>query len=445
MRPPLSIAFVILGACGGSDDAKTPDSDPGNHPPPRVIPGGGIGDGAVDGVVNLYVIDDATRLPVTGAMVEVGTLAGTTDATGLFVANGVIGAQTVAVAAPNYESTLWIGANGANVTIDLTPAIDAVPDQANLSGAILGFEAITLPAGHDKTAVVVYSQDDKATSAANNIATANSTNFCDTGVVTGACTFTVTTRTGAVALAAVILDHDLNGTPSNPADDTYTVIGWATRTGITVVNGIAQTGQDLTMVAAGDLGSLTIALGTPPSGLQTVEAVVGIDLAVGGTLDLPLATPLSPSNTMMLAPLLAAFPGATYRLTGIANNGSTAAASQSVTLDRGLTTTSLASSAWLSPPVGLQLTRTGGSWTAIAGALIQSASYDDATGMHLLNVTPFDGSTAFTIPALVALPTTGTLSAKGSALAGDIDLTNFALDTDSTKITASSSQPLSVD
>src|SRR5690242_4418442 len=73
--------LALLAACGG-DDSSSPDAPTGNHPDPMVIPGGGISGGAVDGVVNLYVIDDATRMPVSGATVRVGTVDGTTDATG---------------------------------------------------------------------------------------------------------------------------------------------------------------------------------------------------------------------------------------------------------------------------------------------------------------------------------------------------------------------------
>src|SRR5947199_5218060 len=100
--------FALLGlfaaSCGGNDSAPRPDAPTGNHPPPRVIAGGGIGDGAIDGVVNLYVIDDATRMPVSGATVRVGGMDGTTDATGLFVATSVEGPQTISVKATGYRS-----------------------------------------------------------------------------------------------------------------------------------------------------------------------------------------------------------------------------------------------------------------------------------------------------------------------------------------------------
>src|ERR1043165_5454588 len=98
----IGLALCVLVACGDDSGMATPDSPTGNRPPPRVIPGGGIGDGAIDGVVNLYVMDDATRTPLANATVRVGTLDGTTDATGLFVAEGVVGPQTVLAEMDNY-------------------------------------------------------------------------------------------------------------------------------------------------------------------------------------------------------------------------------------------------------------------------------------------------------------------------------------------------------
>src|SRR5262249_47612097 len=160
---------------------------------------------------NLYVIDDASRQPITNASVQVGSVTGTTDATGLFVAQGVTGPQTVAVQAASYKSVVWIGANGANMTIDLTPANDPTGAHADLAGAILGFNTITPAVGHHKTALVTYSQSDVLGDAANNISTTGSRNICDTGTASDGCTFTVTSRTGTVGLIAVILDHDLRG------------------------------------------------------------------------------------------------------------------------------------------------------------------------------------------------------------------------------------------
>lgn len=52
-----------------------------------------IGDGAIDGVANLHVIDDETRLPIPGAALSVGGVDGITMATAW--SSPTVGAQTV--------------------------------------------------------------------------------------------------------------------------------------------------------------------------------------------------------------------------------------------------------------------------------------------------------------------------------------------------------------
>jgi hypothetical protein len=378
--------------------------------------------------------------------VAVGAVTGTTDATGLFVANDVTGAQTVAVSAPGYRSELWIGANGANMTADLHAAADPTTTQANLTGTIVGFDQVTVPSGHHKTAVVSFSADDHATDAENNLTTASSANICDTAAGTAPCDFTVTARTGHVALLAAILDHDLNGTPTDGSDDTFTVIGWATLGGLVVADGVDQTGDDLTMVAAADLGSITVDFGSTPSGLANVFAVAGVELGTDGTLQIPaLAAPTTP--TIAVAPKLSAFTAATYRLTALASDttGSSTLGSQSAEVIRGIAQPQLAADTWLGVPGGVTLTRTDGSWTALQGALVQGATYDVDATHHLLSVTAFDGSTSFTIPDALALPTSGSLIGTATALQGMIDLTNFSIDDDLAKITGSAQQQLTVD
>src|SRR5687767_12706648 len=148
----VGLIACVFAACG-DDDSTAPDAHTGNHPPPRIIPGGGIGDGAIDGVVNLYVIDDDTNAPISGATVRVGSLDGTTDATGLFVANDVVGPQLIVAKASGHRSEVWLGANGANVTIALQAAIEPTPTSATLTGTITGIENITVPQGHVKAAI----------------------------------------------------------------------------------------------------------------------------------------------------------------------------------------------------------------------------------------------------------------------------------------------------
>jgi hypothetical protein len=137
MRLPILIFGLGLVACGNDSTPPGPDTPAGNFPDPRVIPGGGIGDGPIDGVVNLYVIDDATREPVANAEVRVGSIAGETDADGLFIAEDVVGPQDIAVkAGGNHRQEAWLGVNGANVTINLEASNTPTPPSANIAGTI---------------------------------------------------------------------------------------------------------------------------------------------------------------------------------------------------------------------------------------------------------------------------------------------------------------------
>jgi len=258
----------------------------------------------------------------------------------------------------------------------------------------------------------------------------------------GQCNFTVTSRTGHVALIAAIIDVDQKGTPADSSDDTYTIIGWAYRTGLVVQDGVNLTGVTLDMVPAGNLVAINASLGSPP--LPTSAGLVGIELGTDGTLYLSPAFLTSTSSQIAKAPPLSTFPSATYRLIAFANNGTTATAASAAVLLRGQTSTTLTAPAWVPSPASPTLTITGGTWTPVAGAVVNSAEYNSATD-HLLSVTMFDGSASFTISDVVSLPTSATgITAKANALSGSLDVTNFAIDTDLAKVTAFSSQPVTI-
>jgi hypothetical protein len=437
MRSPVLVA-VVLCACG--NDHAVDDGPDGNFPEPRVISGGGIGDGAIDGVVNLYVIDDASRAPIANAEVKVGDQAGTTDATGLFVADGVTGPQTVIVTASARRAELWVGANGANITVNVLPRDEPVPGKAEISGSITGFDTIgvnPLP-NHIKAAVIVGSQTDTLGDPANDISqSVANQNICTGATTPSPCTFTVTTRTGNVALIAAILDVDTKGT-ATPLDDTSTVIRWAYLGGLDVVAGANQINKNLTLVPENQQQTLAISFGTPT--LSTVAGVVGIELGDDGVFALPVLLPVT--ATAFLAPTLAVFgTGARYRFTGISSDSATNAVS--FVLDKHLPGPNLGGKAWLPPPAAPSLTATGGSWTNAPGATVHSVEYRSGA-TRALSVTMFDGSTSFTVPPGVMVPT-GSLTINVNALgAPGFDLMNFALDTDSDKIVQFATQPVTL-
>jgi hypothetical protein len=167
------------------------------------------------------------------------------------------------------------------------------------------------------------------------------------------------------------------------------------------------------------------------------------DLGAAGTLQL-LPAILTPTAATVYAPKLSALGGATYRLTAIANNGDTPTSASSVKLIRNQTAMSLDAGTWLGVPSTVMLTRTGGSWSAVSGALVQGVEYDQTDETHLLSVTVLDGSTSFEVPDLLALPS-GTLIARATALMGTLDLQNFSLDEDLAKVTGFSAQPTQID
>ena len=438
-----------LGAACGSDSSGTTDAPPIGGDirvdsdaavPARVIPGGGIADGAITGVVNIYAIDDTSRTPISGATVTIGGTTGTTDSTGLFVATGLNGKQTVLITADSYRSEMWVGANGTNITIDLQKAAAATPGAATLSGKV-NLSGFTVSAGHTKVVSATYSQDDLAGDAANNLDQGGA-NTCSVTAL-GAnqdCAFTVTSRTGHVALIGAVFDHDPK--TADPTDDTFTLIGWATRSGIVVTDGVAQTSQDLTVVAAGDLTTEDISFGTPPASLPTRVGVVGMELGAEGTIQLPSL--VSPTITQLLVPKLSVFPSATYRLTGIAKASAAADVAASVVLVRAQTGSTLTAGTWLTPTTAATVTRTSASWASVDGALVQGITMSSPDA-QLLSATAFDGSTTIDILAAAGIPISGTLTAQVTALAGTgIDLTDLELDRDRTKITASAALPTQV-
>jgi len=421
------LVLSVLAACGGNDVG------------PRVIPGGGIGDGAIDGEVNVAVIDEDDN-PIPGADVAVGNAQKTTDPDGFATFTGVNGPQTIAVKATGFRSTVWVGADGANVTIPLPAAGNPTVDQATLTGSIANWDTITAPQGHIKAAIVLYSQSDDLGDAANNLATPASGNIC--GIVGTTCDWTLVSRTGPVTLIAAIIDRDGNGTPGNDADDITTITGWAVKTGVTVDNGVSQNGLVLDMVEAGNLENVTVDLGTPPAGLPQVNAIVGIEISADEVAQLPLF--LATDQSTLVSPKPSVVGGDTYRLSAIAQTTSGDQGAQSIVLRRGNTGTALAAGDWLVPPTNVTVTRSDASWEPVAGAIAHSVAWSDSTGESILEISVFDDSTSVTVPPLVSLPTSGTLTAKVSGIGATLDVHDFSLEEDRDKLFGFAAEPTTV-
>jgi hypothetical protein len=425
MRTLSWLAFATLVACG-------------NSPDPRVIAGGGIGDGDIDGLVNVYVIDNVTYQPIADATVEVGGSQATTDDTGLVIFQDVSGPQTIAVKAAGYRMTVWEGANGANVTVPLTVLGNPTAQQATISGSITAWDAVSVAAQHVKAALVLYSQTDDLGDAANNIATPNNGNLCLNQTT---CDFSVVTRTGTVTLVAAIIDIDTKGTLAGD-DDTQTIIGWATAPSIQVDAGVDQSGIALSLVQAGELQNATIDYGTPPAALANTAAVIGVEVSKDEVVQLPV---LPAGATSVLVPMPGAFAAdATYRLTAIAQTTDGDMGPQSIVVRRAQTEPALVADQWLLPPANVTATRTSASFDIVAGAKVHGVQWSDANGI-LLEITMFDTKVHSTdVPELVALPATGALTAKAQGIGADLDVKNFSLDTDKELLWGVAAQPIAV-
>ena len=424
-----AVPLVLFAACGGGP------------PDPRVIPGGGVGDGEIDGTVNVYVIDEATDAAIVGATVDIAGTQQITDDTGLAVFEDVDGPQVFAVAATGYRSTVWNGANGGNVTIPLPRAPGSPIPQATLTGSIGGWDTITVGANHIKAAVVLYSQSDSLGDDANNLQTPNQANIC--GFLTpGSCDWTLVTRAGAVTLAAAIVDRDTKGTTAE-TDDTQAIIGWAIKTGLTVEDRVNQTGIQLTLVEAGNLQSISVDYGTPPAGLPERGALVGVDIGPDEVVQMPL---LGTDTATLLAPTPTVFGAdATYRLTAIAQTTSGDRGAQSIVLRRAVAGPTLAAGTWMVPPTGVTATRSSATWTPAAGATAHNVAWVDGNNDAVLEITMFDtAATTVNVPALVAVPSSGTMSVRVGAIGADIDLTDFSLDEDADKLWGIGAEPFPV-
>lgn len=435
MRFPILILGLGLVACGNDSTPPGPDGPTGNRPDPRVIPGGGIGDGPIDGVVNLYVIDDATRDPIDGAEVRVGNLAGTTDADGLFIADGLVGPQTIAVkASGNRRQELWVGANGANITLNLEPANEPTPASADLAGTIPNFITAALPPNVFRLATVSYSQTDDLGDPANELtqAVVNNIpqNMCAGLQPADPCAFTVTSRTGKVTLIATINDIDTKGTPED-TDDTSTLVGYAIRQAITVTANQNQSNQTLTAISAGNLQDVTVDFESPPSNLSQRFAIVMMEIGDDGVL--PIQFVNSAARTIR-APTLAALGATGYRLIAIATDGATTDAKQSVVLRRALSGPTLAAGEWLAPPTGITVSRTRGELTNSTGAQVHSFEVTQGS-TAVVNVSIMDtATTEFEFSDLITLPSAQLTVAVNAIGADGLDVTNFSLDADRNKL-----------
>lgn len=402
-----------LAACSGDDGGGG-----GGAVEPKLITGGGVADGPIDGVLHVHVIEQETNRAVAGATVTLAGSTAATDASGLATFTGVSGPQTVSASANGRAAATWFGVAGANVTLPLQLS-RAVPT-AQVSGTIAGWGSIPAPAlDHYILGVVTYSFLEDPTAPENAIPQPmNGTTplfACIRSSLGGnTCSWQINARVGKQIHTAVIVDGDTRGT-TNTADDTYMLIGYAAGDVMTLTENQQVTGESLAMVAGTQ--QLSVVFPSPPAGLPTIVAIPELQLADGsGRIVLPLP-PLSAATPAkaVLAPA-GKFAG-TYEVVALATPNATAKAPFSTSFVHNVAA-SATLPAWLAPPSGLSRGASY-SFTAAAGAAFHTAQITRANA-PLWNITILDGSSTFTLPALSPDPLAGGGAATLSLTAADV-------------------------
>ncbi len=427
-----SLLALGLGACGGD----------GNDVTPTIIVGGGVHDPGIDGEVNVYVIDEDTDAPLTGATVRVGTIEGTTDATGLFTAasEDLVGRQDLVVKATNYAASVWLGVDGANVTVPMTKATTTNPadvPQAELGGTITGWDTLPAPAtGHANVAIVMYSQSREIGDDDGNDLPppAMNSNVCIRGPQPAPCNWRINARAGTIAVAAAIADYDSKNTPTE-ADDTITINNFAIKQPITVVDGANQTGLTLDLLAGGSTTTASVNFGTPPATYTEVAGIVGVDLGSTGVLRL---AQVSPTMNTVTVPSLSAISSATgYELLAFSQEDVTdGTAGQSIVIRRAITSpSSIAAGAWLAAPTGLASDRMTVSLVPSAEAIVNIVEIDTkpttGQGNRAMSIIMLGGaSNTITLPVDFAPLPSGPLTVRANAFdAPEFDPRNFEVET----------------
>jgi hypothetical protein len=446
---PLSLC-VSLAACSG-----TPVSAPAM---PHFIEGGGLGDGPIAGTLFVYVADDDTRAPLSGASVRVGgssdpnACTATTDSTGLasfekMTCALLAGKQSITASAAGYAPTTWIGVNATNVTMAIRAMTAPPVDTATVTGTITGWDALPAPAAqHNTLGIVGYSASPTASDATNNIAQGTRmvhamvglvgadvpfpANICVRGAVADDCSWQLTTRTGAQAHYAIIVDQDTKGTTAD-SDDTFTAIGWAVKTGLSFDKGTTTTGEALTLLTDDQMQAFTASFPPALTGFAFLQAFPAIDLGDAGRISI-VSPVLDATHTMTRVPKLEGpFAGAHYDL--LAQSLIAKGQDQPSTLswmhavDPAQT---VVAPAWTPPPTALMASGGTYSFGAVAGASVQGGELRTVAGKRAWSITIFDGTTSFTLPGVSPdpLPTGPALFVASALVLDGFDPMNARFD-----------------
>jgi hypothetical protein len=433
------LLLPTLAACG-STTAITPDSgqaggggqpDGGAQvdvapPTPMFIEGGGLGGGPITTTLNVFVADDDTRSRIAGATVRVGGssdpagCSATTDSTGLAIFKSetcslIGGKQSITASKAGYAPSTWIGINAANVTMGIRSMTVAAVDSATITGTITGWDTLPTPAaGHQTLGLVGYSASRTMGDAANNIAQDTRevvvlgvgafpipSNLCVKNALVSDCQWRLKTRTGKQAHYAVVIDQDQKGTPDDDTDDTFTVIGWAIKTGLEFQKDAGADGEALTLLKDEDMQSFSVMFPTPLTGLAYIGAFPMLDLGAEGRISIVLPT-LDMTHTTTRVPKLAGmFANAHYDFLANLQDEKDKPQPSSLAWSHKVDPTKpVMSLDWLAPPTALKAEAGTFSFTPAPGASVQGGELQAMDGSHAWSITIFDDTKSFTLPGV---------------------------------------------
>ena len=458
MRKLLSLswsvgAFLFAVGCGGVS----------GPPAPKMIPGGGVADGKIDGHLFVYAIDEETRAVISSASVRVGDASDSTpctlltDSTGLAkfepdACAGLKGPVTLTVSATGYAPATWIGINGTNITLPLRPMNPPAVDSASVSGTIAGWENMPVPAtNHQTLALIAYSQSATLGDRANEIPQGTRVvrvvntdvtipgNLCVINAAVSNCSWELKTRVGAQAILGIIVDQFNNNTPDDDADDTFTVTSYAMKRGLSYTANQTANGVTLEMIPDADMQTFTASFPSLPSGMDYMGAFPALELGEEGRI--AFTTPaLDMARTTTRVPKLSGtLAGAHYSLIAQAQDSMEQASPSSLAwVHQAAIGSTVTVPSWLPPPSNISVRDGVYSFSAVTGATIQGGDIVNVSGQRVWAISIFDGSTTFTLPGLSPDPLpVGTLAFEATAMQiPGTDVGNFKIDDVRDKITA---------
>lgn len=291
-------ALLLILALAGCSDRQAADKDTGlpgdagltkeagsgNNAAPRRIPGGGTADGAIDGRLNVYVVDGHTDKPLVGAFVMVAdgaTHQGSTDKDGLlsFKSPQLKGPLSLTAALKGYTTTTVVGLNAANLTLNLySRTVAPKVKTATCKGTISGWSALPKPKKNHLNMGMVHFLLDRRLNRPRNALEQPSgdKNIYAPGPPLNLNAWQVKVPAGAFGLFALVLDLDHKGT-SKESDDTYQITHVGVKTGLSVQEG--QTLSGVTIPVSPANYTLNITLPNKPAGTKTLGTSVFLELA----------------------------------------------------------------------------------------------------------------------------------------------------------------------